>query len=411
MIKQISRYARMALASGYLAMGLAWSSDTPQSRVAVWAPSMTAGGAAFNDTTIRMVVHPSAAGSQLRIRLSNLRGTQALDIGQASVAIQAHAGVAVPGSMHQVTVLHAARFTIPAGGEVWSDPLPIFVAAERNLLVSLYLPAQTGATSWHSDAFDTSYLSAAGSGNHVDQSDASAFTATSTSWYVLSGLDVVSSGPGTLVAFGDSITDGYDTPKSAYARWPDFLARRLAGNHQASGVVDAGIGGNRVLTDAPDIHQGIGATRRFGHDALALPRVKTVIVMEGINDIGNNAGINAGPLTAEQLIVGYRELIRQAHAAGVRIIGGTMLPYKGAGYYTDAGEAIRQSANRWIRESGEFDGVVDFDRAMRDPSDPTVLRASYDSGDHLHPNAQGMQAMAAAVDLNSLQQTRGAMRH
>jgi lysophospholipase L1-like esterase len=368
---------------------------------------MTAGGVAFNDNTVRMVAHPSAGGSQLRIRLSNLRGTSPLNIGEATVALQVRDALAVAGSVHKVTVSHTGSFIIPAGQELWSDPIPMQVAAEQNVLVSLYLPGQTGATSWHSDAFDTTYIA---SQNHADEVDASAYTTSKTSWYVLSGVDVASDGEGTLVAFGDSITDGYDTPKSAYARWPDFLARRLAKDHRNVGVVDAGIGGNRVLTDAP-VSQGISAIHRFGHDALALPQVRTVILMEGINDIGNHAGVDGSTLTAEQLIGGYRELIKQAHAAGIRIIGGTMLPYRGAGYYTEAGEAIRQAGNRWIRESGEFDGVVDFDGALRDPSNPAVLRASYDSGDHLHPNAQGMQAMANAVDLKLLRRPRDKARH
>lgn len=407
MIKQLGLYALIALVAG----GATANADTHEQRTAAWAPSLTAGGATFHDSTIRMVVHPSTEGSQLRIRLSNLRGSRPLDIGEASVAIQANGGVAVAGSMHKVTVSQAKSFTISAGGEVWSDPIPMPVKAERNLLVSLYLPGQTGATSWHSDAFDTTYLSSEGSGNHVGENEATVYTGIRTSWYVISALDVVSHDDGTVVAFGDSITDGYDTPRSAYARWPDFLARRLAGERQAMGVVDAGIGGNRVLTDVPNVNQGISAIKRFGHDALALPRVRAVIVMEGINDIGNNAGTDGSQLTSGQLIDGYRELIKQAHAAGVRIIGGTMLPDEGAGYYSESGEAIRQAANQWIRQGGEFDGVVDFDRAMRDPSHPEVLRASYDSGDHLHPNAQGMQAMANAVDLTLLRQTPAGKRH
>jgi len=405
MIKQIARIGWAVLLVA--AIDIASAAPPADQRVAVWAPGMVAGGAAFDDNTIRMVAHPSAGGSQLRIRLSNLRGTVPLKVGEVTVAVQAHDAAALAGSVRKVTVSHTGNFTIPAGEERWSDPVPMQVTAERNILVSLYLPGQTGATSWHSDAFDTTYLSP---GNHAGEIEASAYSVSKTSWYVLSGLDVVSTAQGTVVAFGDSITDGYDTPRSAYARWPDFLARRLAGDQHGMGVVDAGIGGNRVLTDAP-ISQGISAIKRFGHDALALPRVRTVIVMEGINDIGNHAGVDGSQLTAEQLIGGYRELIKQAHSAGVRILGGTMLPFQGAGYYSEAGEAIRQAGNRWIRESGEFDGVVDFDRAMRDPSRPAVLRASYDSGDHLHPNAQGMQAMANAVDLKLLLRPRDEARH
>jgi lysophospholipase L1-like esterase len=168
------------------------------------------------------------------------------------------------------------------------------------------------------------------------------------------------------------------------------------------GVVDAGIGGNRVLTDVPNIWQGISATERFAHDALGQPGVRDVILMEGINDIGNNARPGGGPLTAQDLIDGYRDLIGQAHTAGVRIIGGTLLPDKGNGYYSDSAEAIRQAANAWIRTSGAFDGVVDFEKAVADPTDPSALDPRYDSGDHLHPNAAGMQALADAIDLGLL---------
>jgi lysophospholipase L1-like esterase len=375
--------------------------DSPAiDRVSAWSPSMTIGGPNFTDRTLRMVVHPSVGGDALRVHLSNLRGTTPLAVGAVSIALQADRATAVEGSRRAVTFSHAKAFTIPAGREVVSDPVPMSVRAEQNLLVSLYLPQATSSATWHSDAFDVSYLSQPGD-HAADTEDGNYVTAT-TSWYYLSGLDVVApAARGTVVAFGDSITDGYNTPASAYRRWPDDLARRLAGPHPAA-VVDAGIGGNRVLTDVPNIWQGLSALKRFAHDALAQPGVRTVILMEGINDIGNNAGPGGVPLTAQHLIDGYRELIRQAHAAGVRIIGGTMLPDKGAGSYTEPNEAIRRAANAWIRTGGEFDGVVDFEKALQDPSDPDALRAGFDSGDHLHPNEAGMQAMADAIDLRLL---------
>ncbi|TCV93392.1 lysophospholipase L1-like esterase [Luteibacter rhizovicinus] len=371
-------------------------------RIAVWAPSMTIGGPAFDNQTIRMVVHASVGGSSLVLHLSNLRGTTPLVVGKVSIAAQAHGAETAAGSLRPVTVSLARNFTIPAGAEVVSDPIPMTVDAGQNLLVSMYLPQATRSATWHSDAFDTTYLSESGSGDRSDDADGGSYIKSTTSWYYLSGMDIVSRADGTVVAFGDSITDGYNTPVGAYARWPDYLARRLADDRHPMGVVDAGIGGNRVLTDVPNIWQGISAIKRFGHDALEQPGVRTVILMEGINDIGNDAGPDGGPLTAQDLIDGYRKLIRQAHDAGVRIVGGTMLPNKGAGYYTEAHEAIRQACNQWIRSSGAFDGVIDFDRAMQDPSDPLAMRASYDSGDHLHPNAAGMQAMANAVDLRLL---------
>jgi lysophospholipase L1-like esterase len=370
-------------------------------RTATWGPSMTIGGPDFSNETIRMVVHTTVGGSSVRIKLSNLRSTTPLSVGAVDVAVQADKATAVAGSRHTVTFGRARTLTIAAGGEVFSDPVSMTVAADRSLLVSLYLPQATSSSTWHSDAFDTAYLSKPG--NHAAEDTDGNYVTATTSWYYLSGLDVVSSSAvGTVVAFGDSITDGFNTPNGAYATWPEDLGRRLAGGHPF-GVVDAGIGGNRVLTDVPNIWQGVSAIKRFGHDALSQPGVRDVILLEGINDIGNNAGPNGAPLTAQDLIDGYRNLIAQAHAAGVRIIGATMLPDFGNGYYSTAAEAIRQAANDWIRTSGAFDGVVDFDKALQDPSNPVALNAGFDSGDHLHPNAAGMQAIANSIDLGLLQ--------
>nr|WSX72517.1 SGNH/GDSL hydrolase family protein [Streptomyces sp. NBC_00899]WSX81414.1 SGNH/GDSL hydrolase family protein [Streptomyces sp. NBC_00899] len=372
--------------------------DSP--RLAAWSPSMTIGGPNFDNRTIRMVVHPSIGGHALRLHLSNLRGTTPLTIGATSVAAQADRATAVPGTAHAVTFGHHASVTIPAGAEAVSDPVPMTVTAGRSILASVYLPNATGSATWHSDAFDTTYLSAAG--DHTAEAGDGGYIASTTSWYYLSGLDVVPDvARGVVVAFGDSITDGYNTPTGAYQRWPDDLARRLAAT-SPMGVVDAGIGGNRVLTDVPNIWQGISATKRFAHDALGQPGVRDVILLEGINDIGNNAGPGGRPLTAQDLIDGYRNLVGQAHAAGVRIIGATLLPDKGNGYYSDSAEALRQAANTWIRTSGAFDGVVDFEKAVADPADPAELDPRFDSGDHIHPNAAGMQALADAVDLGLL---------
>ncbi len=370
-------------------------------RVSAWSPSMTIGGPNFADRTLRMVAHTSVGGRSPRIHLSNLRGTTPLVIGAVSIATQAAKATAFAGSERVVTFSRNRSVTIAAGAETTSDPIPMAVRADQNVLVSLYLPQATSSATWHSDAFDTTYLSLPG--DHTRDIDDADYVAATTSWYYLSGLDLVpSDAHGTVVAFGDSITDGYNTPNGAYHRWPDDLARRLAAARRPTGVVDAGIGGNRVVTDVPNIWQGVSAVKRFAHDALGQPGVRTVILMEGINDIGNNAGPNGGPLTAQDLITGYRTLIGQAHAARVRLIGGTILPDKGAGYYSDAAEAIRQSVNTWIRTSGAFDGVVDFDQALADPANPAALLPRYDSGDHLHPNEAGMQALADAVDLNLL---------
>jgi lysophospholipase L1-like esterase len=370
--------------------------------VAAWSPSMTTAGPAFDNQTIRMVAHSSVAGSDVRITLSNRYSSTPLVVGEADIAIQASGGTAVRGTTRNLAFGHAAKITVPAGGEVVSDPLPIQVSAGENLLVSLYLPEATGASTWHSDAFDTTFTT---SGDHAGDDTASAFGTTTTSWYYLSGLDVVpATAKGTVVAFGDSITDGYHSTTGTYTRWPDFLARRLGAGPgpQRLSVVDAGIGGNRVLTDVPNLWQGVSALKRFGHDALAQPGVQDVILLEGINDIGNNAGPNAAPLTVQDLTDGYRTLITEAHARHVRIIGATLLPDEGNGYYTPAAEQLRQAVNHWIRTSGAFDGVIDFDQAMRDPNNPAALNPVYDSGDHIHPNDTGMQAMADAIDLRQL---------
>ncbi|GAA2345801.1 SGNH/GDSL hydrolase family protein [Streptomyces kunmingensis] len=363
---------------------------------------MTTGGPSFTNQTLRMVVHPSVSGAAARITLSNRYSPQALEIAAVDVAVQASGGAAKPGTTRHVTFGGSGRLTIAAGAERISDAVPIRVEAEQNLLVSLFVPGTTGVSTWHSDAFDTTYTAV---GDHTGDVGADAFDTTTTSWYYLAGLDVVSpTAKGTVVAFGDSITDGYHSSTGTYTRWPDFLARRIAdrpGPRKLS-VVNAGIGGNRVLTDVPNPWQGVSALKRFDHDALGRPGVKDVILLQGINDIGNNAGPEGRPLTAQDLIDGYRTLIDRAHTAGVRLIGATLMPNKGNGYYTPAAEEIRRDVNEWIRTSGAFDGVVDFDLALRDPADPAALDSAYDSGDHIHPDDAGMRAMADAVDLRLL---------
>ncbi|MGW3465319.1 SGNH/GDSL hydrolase family protein, partial [Streptomyces olivaceoviridis] len=378
------------------------SSQSKGTRVSAWSPSMTTGGPSFDNQTIRMVVHSSVAGSGVRITLSNRYSTTPLDVSTVDVAVQASGGEATRGTTRNVTFGSSRHVTIPVGEEAVSDVVPISVSAGENLLVSLYVPGATGMSTWHSDAFDTTYIA---SGNHAGDDTAAAFGTTTTSWYYLAGMDVLSpTARGTVVAFGDSITDGYHSSTGTYTRWPDFLGRRLGSGPgpQKLSVVDAGIGGNRVLTDVPNLWQGVSALKRFGHDALGQPGVKDVILFEGINDIGNNAGPDGRPLTAQDLIDGYRTLIDEAHAAHVNIIGATLMPDQGNGYYTPDAEKLRQSVNQWIRTSGAFDGVIDFDQTMRDPANPAALNPAYDSGDHIHPNDEGMKAMTDAIDLRLL---------
>lgn len=369
---------------------------TERLRSATWGPAMVSGGQTFTEQTIRMVVHNNTSGAGLRIRLSNLRSTTALSVGAVTVAVQSSGATAVADTTHTVTFGRSATPTIPAGQELTSDVIPMPVVAEQNLLVSVYLPGTTGASTYHYDAHQTSYLSAAGTGNHAAEEAATNFATTTAHWFYVAGLDVVSpTAKGTVVAIGDSITDGSKATDNTNQRWPDYLARRLQAESggQRLGVVDAGIGGNRVVTDSPSAQQGIAAVTRFSHDVLTQPGVKNAIVLEGINDINNTS------VTADQITADYQTMINQAHQAGVRIIGGTILPNS---TQTAAKAAIRDQVNQWIRTSGAFDAVIDFDAALRDPANPAQLLPAYDSGDHLHPNSAGMQVMANTVNLSLL---------
>jgi lysophospholipase L1-like esterase len=290
---------------------------------------------------------------------------------------------------------------VPAGRQTSSDAVSLRVAALDELTVTLYFAERTGPATFHPFALTTAYRAA---GNHLADRSAGAYTETSQSWYYLAGLDV-SGRPGeAVVAFGDSITDGAFSTPDANNRYPDELAERLIAAGSRKAVVNAGIGGNKVLTDN---NPGFGdrATARFGRDALGQPGVRTVIVLEGINDIGLGEGPEAVPVTAPQLIDGHRKLIRAAHARGVKMIGATILPFAGViypGYYTEHGEQVRDAVNDWIRTSGEYDAVADFDRALADPADPDRLNPAYDGGDGLHPNDAGMHVMAQTIDLREL---------
>ena len=363
-------------------------------RYATWGPSMTIGGPNFNNQTIRMVVHTTIGGNSVRIRLSNQRSTTPLAVGAVDVAEQATMATAVAGTHHTVTFSHAKAVNIPTGAEVLSDPIAMTVGADRSLLVSVDLPQATTSATWHSDAFDTTYLSVPG--NHTrDDGDGNFITAT-TSWYYLSGVDVMSpKAAGTVVTFGDSITDGYLATPGNDHRWPDRLAERLVrGGPRGAAVVNAGIGGNRVLSGGVIPIFGIPALARLDRDVLAVPGVTHLVVLEGINDIGGKP-----TPSAEALIAGFRQIVARAHEHGVKVILGTILPYGGAAYFRPDGEATRSSVNGWIRSQHEADGVVDFDAAVRDPAEPSRMRKELQSGDWLHPNDAGYRAMGEAVSL------------
>jgi lysophospholipase L1-like esterase len=300
----------------------------------------------------------------------------------------------------------SSSIEIPPGAQALSDPVTMRVPALTDLAVSVYLPGQTGAATIHSDAQQDNWVS--GSGDHAGDAGAGAFTTDSQSWYYVSDVIVRSPGTaGTVVAFGDSITDGFQSTVNANARWPNDLARRLAARPgPALSVADEGISGDRVLNDS--LCCGVNAVARFERDALDQPGVRDVIVLIGINDFGFSA-LPPNPIynpvtdvSAAQVIAGYRQLIAQARARGLKVIGATLLPFKGAAYYTPAGEAKREAVNAWIRLRGAWDGVIDFDKVMRDPADPLALNPAYNSGDNLHPNDAGYQVMANAVSLGTL---------
>jgi lysophospholipase L1-like esterase len=373
--------------------------------VATWAASPMAAAPAklaapddfsatgFDDQTIRDIVWTSAGGQAARIRLSNQFGTQPVTFGQVDIGISAGGPFVVPGSSHRVTFAGGTSITIAPGAAAVSDPVALTVPAQTDLAVSLYASGPTGPATYHSDSQQVNYVSA--SGDYAGSESAAGFTITSQHWYFLDEVDV-QAGPatgGTIVAFGDSITDGYHSTVGANDRWPDDLARRLLASRSAvvHPIVDEGISGNRVLASS-DLF-GVNAETRFLQDAVDVSGARYVILLEGINDIG----FTLTPVT--QIIAGYEDLIAAAHGAGLKIFGATLTPFQGSGYYSAAGEAEREAINHWIRTSGAFDGVIDFDQVLRDPADPLRLLPAYDCGDHLHPNDAGYQAMADAVNL------------
>ncbi len=357
----------------------------------------------FDNQTVRLIVHTSVAGNVLRIRLANTFGTVPLTIGQANVAVQHHGASIIRETDRRLTFGGSPSVTIPIGAEVYSDSLAFPLRAHQNLAVSLYVPQPSGATTWHELSWQNSYISQAG--DHAADTQGTAFTTTVTSWFWLDGIDVVAStSEGAIVTLGDSITEGYHSTINANHRWPDILARRLLAlpPSQQESVLNEAISGNRVLNTAPCC--GINALARLDRDVLAQDGVRYVVYLEGINDIGFSRliGPESAPHTnvsAAQIIAGIKQIIAQVHAKGLKIYGGTLTPFQGAAYYYPAGEAKREAVNYWIRTSGAFDAVIDFDKVVRDPHNPHLLLAAYDSGDHLHPNDKGYAAMANSIDL------------
>lgn len=354
----------------------------------------------INNQTLREIVHTSIAGSRVRVVFSNAFGTVPVDIGAAHVALREKNAAIVPTSDHPLMFGGRQTFRIPPGAIAVSDPVDLTLPAASDLAIDVYLPGEVGSgpspLTMHTGANQTSYVSP--TGNHAGDPSFEGSTP-NRSWYLLSRVEVIAPPQtGAVVTFGDSITDGTRSTPDTNGRWPDELARRLAaqrgGNRIA--VLNEGIAGNQVLGDGNPA-AGVNALARFERDVLAQPGVTHVIVMEAINDIGL-ARSNPAP-SAEDLIAGHEQLIARAHERGLKIYGATLTPFEGAAYFTPEGEGKREAVNEWIRTSGAYDGVIDFDKVIRDPNAPTKFSPQYDSGDHLHPNDAGYKAMGDAVDL------------
>jgi lysophospholipase L1-like esterase len=362
----------------------------------------------FNNQTIRGMVHTTIGGQAIRIRVDNTFGTRPITFDEVFVGKQNQGASLRAGSNRAVTFNGAKAVTIPEGGEALSDEIPLAVDAQQNLAISLYTWKATGPATVHRSAFQTNYVSDAG--NFAAEESARPFSKTTGSWFFLKEVDVLASKEtaGAIVALGDSITDGSSSRNDAYDRWTDVLARRLNANHppQTFSVLNAGIGGNRVLSSSPCF--GENALARLDRDVFAPSGVRAIILFEGTNDIGQpDTPVDAKfasclaktHISADDLIAGYKQIITQAHARHLKIYGATILPFQGFKGWTEKGEVVRRVANRWILESHAFDGVIDFSSALADPANSAQLATQYDSGDHLHPNSPGHEAMARAIDL------------
>jgi len=380
----------------------AWASEDPYDLrdVATWsAPMVSAVPSAtnqINNQTLREIAHVSIGGSQARVKLSNRYGTAPLVIGGAQIALRDSGANIVAGSGRTLTFSGSPTFTIPAGAELLSDWVSFTVPPLADVAVDLYVPGDTGTVNTGSPltvfngAMQTNYVSQ--TGNFVGTT-VLPVASTRLAWSFLSAIDTrASHASGTIVAFGDSITQGLRSTNDTNRRWPDVLARRImaadAGNEK--GVANVGISGNRVWVGGTSTNPS--AMARVDRDALVQTGATHIIMLLGINDISGGA-------TADQVIAALQQIADRAHSIGLKIIGGTMTPFGNA---TDAREVIRVTVNDWIRTTNEFDGVVDFDAALRDPANPRRMQAIYDSGDTLHPNDLGYEVMGNAVDLNLL---------
>jgi lysophospholipase L1-like esterase len=352
-----------------------------------------------SNLTYRDIVRIGIGGPSLRVQLTNEFGTQPLLIGAARIALSGEGESIQPNTDHTLTFNGRSFVTIPAGGLVFSDPVPMAVVALSSIAVSIYLPEQPVAeTTCHADAQSTNFVTKGDTVSEAVLRGAREIY----SWCFVKGIAVLT-GDNTrssIVTFGDSITDGWQSTRDANRRWPDVLEERLqaAGNSADITVLNEGISGNCLLQDTV----GPNALARFDRDVLAQSGVKYLIVLEGINDIGGIVKPQSpeNRVSAQAIIFALAQLVTRAHQHGILVYGATLMPYRGAKYFSDEGETIRDVVNEWIRTSGVFNAVIDFDKIMRDPSNRTILRPAFDSGDHLHPNDYGYRAMGSAIALS-----------
>jgi lysophospholipase L1-like esterase len=371
--------------------------------VGTWtaAPAPAEGGA-FANQTLRMNPRVSIGGNRVRVRLSNAYGAGPLTVGAVHIGLRAAGPAIIPDTNRALAFGGAASATIAAGAVLLSDAVELSVPTLADVAVSIYLPGDVPASFGITGRYarQTNYVSPPG--------DFSAETAMpvgrlSDDWHFLCGVDVLaSSEAGAVVALGDSLTDANISTHDAFCRWPDQLARRLVARPHARpmAVMNQGLGGNRILHDI----RGDSGLRRFDRDVLAQPGITHVIVMLGTNDLRNRWAKPEEEVTADQMIAGLKQMALRAHARGIKIFGATLTPFENetflVGAWTPAREAVRLAVNAWIRESGAFDAVVDFDAGLRDPEHPARMLPIYDCGDHLHPGDLGYNRMGDVIDLS-----------
>ena len=362
----------------------------------------------FDNQTVREIVHTTLDGETVRVRLSNAFGAVPVEIGAAHLAVR-KAGAAIdPASDRELKFGGRSRVEIPAGAVVLSDPITVKVPELSDVAISLYLPGKVMGAGVHYSSQQTSYIAEGNVTGAATLENPETFT----SWVFLTGLEVQAPATaGSIVTFGDSITDGARSSVDGNHRWPDMLASRLAARKGGMkfGVVNMGIGGNRILHEGMASKRpqfGINALARFDADVLAQPGVKYLVILEGINDIGH-AGSSAPAsetVTADDIIIGMKQMIERAHEKGIKVIGCTITPFEGPanitrGYWTPEKAKVRDAVNEWIRSGKGYDGFIDFDKAVRDPANPTKVLPAFDSGDQLHPSDAGYDAMGKAIDL------------